>query len=275
MNHYETLGVGRNASAEEIKKAYRRLAMKYHPDRNREASAEEKFKQIQGAYSCLSDDTQRARYDGAGRQSEFYQQPRQAAGGNWQQQAQARNWQDIFQDLYGKKPPKGHSEKTEWRSEQTITFKEMMDGVEKTVRLSRPNTKDRRFAIKIRAGVEDGTQLQFSIGDDEILIVNVRVERHPIFRRDGDDLLINLAIAITAAALGGEVEIPSPTGGRFSVVIPEGTQGGQALRIANQGVPNPTTHRRGDIICNIAVETPVGLSKEQKDLLRKLEATLQ
>jgi molecular chaperone DnaJ len=345
QDYYETLGVARGASADELKKAFRRLAMQYHPDRNKEPEAEARFKQINEAYEVLSDPEKRAMYDRFGHA---------AAGG---ENPFARGFDgfgfgglgDIFDAFFGGqggRQQRGPQRGADVRRSITIEFEEAVFGVEKefdiqTMELcsvcngtrAEPGTqpercptcngsgetrrvqqsifgqfvnvtacdrcrgegrivsspckhckgagrerKKRPLRVNIPAGVDTGSQIRLS-GQGEAghlggprgnLYLQVNVKPHELFRRDEDDLIYDLELNFAQAALGDEIEVPTIDGEPHEMRIAAGTQTGEVFIVRGKGVPHLRGGGRGDMIVRTNVSTPRNLSKEQKELFRKL-----
>jgi molecular chaperone DnaJ len=348
QDYYDVLGVSRGASQDELKKAFRRLAMEYHPDRNQAPGAEARFKQINEAYEVLSDPDRRAMYDRFGHAA--------AQGEN----AYARGFDgfgfgglgDIFDAFFGgqQRAQRGPQRGADVRRSITISFEEAVFGVEREVEIqtaelctvcnglrAEPGTqpercpscngsgevrraqqsifgqfvnvtmcdrcrgegrivskpckncrgvgrekKKRRLHVKIPAGVDHGAQMRLS-GEGEIganggprgnVYLQIAVKEHSVFRRDEDDLLIDLDLNFAQVALGDEVEVPTIDGDPHELRVPAGTQTGELFIVKGKGVPHLRGGGRGDMIVRASVVTPKGLTKEQKDLLKKLATSM-
>ena len=355
-DYYEVLGVDKNASADEIKKAYRKSAMKYHPDRNPgDKTAEEKFKELGEAYEVLSDSDKRAKYDQfgfAGVDPNFgggaggYGDPFGGFGG-------FGDFGDIFGEFFGGGSRRS-AQNAPRRGENVgarldLTFEEAAFGVEKEVAAQRIencgtcggsgsqdgametcaqckgtgqirtvrnlmgmamqststcpscggrgtfiknpcNTcrgkgkvrRTQKVKVNIPAGINAGQSIRargegcvgYNGGPNGDLLVEIYIKRHPIFEREGMDVLCEVPITFAQAALGGEIEVPT-LDGKVKYDIPEGTQTGKEFRLSGKGIPqvgNPS--RRGNHRFTGVVETPTRLTREQKDLLRQLEDTM-
>ena len=352
-DYYEVLGVAKNASEEEIKKAYRKLAMKYHPDRNQNDTskdAEDKFKECKEAYEMLSDAPKRAAYDqhghagvdpnmrggpgteGFGGFAEafgdnfgdmFNQGGRGRAQGGRQayrgsdlsyamevtleeaargKDAQIRipSW-EACDTCHGSGAKVGTSAKTctTCQGSGAVQMRQGFFSVQQTCPHCRgtgkiipePCTsclgqgkikKQKTLEIKIPAGIDDGMRIR-STGNGEPgtnggppgdLYIEIRLKKHDIFERDGDDLHCQVPVSFITAALGGEIEVPT-LAGKAAIDIPEGTQAGKQFRLRGKGIKGVRASYPGDLYCHIAVETPVKLTEHQRKLLRELDDSLK
>jgi molecular chaperone DnaJ len=277
-DYYDILGVSKTASADEIKSAYRKMAMKYHPDRNKEKGAEEKFKEINEAYQILSDKQKRQTYDQFGH-SAF--DPSQGMGGNpfsggfrqgpftWSYSTsggQAGNpfgegdfgdpfeiFEAFFGGGFGGRPRRP-------RESETIDFMDAVKGAEKKVSI---DGKDR--TIKIPAGADDGTRIRF---DDFDITFNVRP--HDTFKREGYDLFIDEHISFTTATLGGTVEVPT-IDSTLKLKVRPGTQSHTLVRLRGEGVQHLQGRGKGDLYVRLIVDVPEKLTKEQKKVLEQYQ----
>jgi len=358
-DYYEVLGVQKGAGAEEIKKAYRKAAMKYHPDRNPgDKEAEAKFKEVGEAYEVLSDDSKRQRYDQFG----FAGVDPSYGGGNGPYGAgfsgfgDFGDFGDIFSEFFGGgRSSRGSAQNAPRRGENImtrleLTFEEAAFGCEKEVATPRiencaacngsgsadgvietctqcggrgqvrsvqnfmgmqmqstttcptcngrgkmvknPCTvckgkakvrKTNRVKVKIPAGVDAGQSVRVR-GEGSVganggvngdLLVEIYIKRHPIFTREDTDVLCEVPISFTQAALGAEIEVPT-IDGKVKYEIPEGTQTGREFVLRDKGIPEVgNSRRRGSHRFTVVVETPTRLTKEQKELLRQLEGTME
>ncbi|GIX06625.1 MAG: chaperone protein DnaJ 2 [Candidatus Poribacteria bacterium] len=293
-DYYEVLGVSKDATPEEIKKAYRRLAMKYHPDKNPgNKEAEEKFKEISEAYAVLSDPEERKKYDRQREMGAFHQY--QFEGFESTEDIFSR-FSDIFGDLFGgmrtardrggraftfgfggmgARPTRGE----DVRHEMTISLEEALRGTEKTLVVNR-NGQRQRLRVKIPAGIESGKVLRIERagypspngGPPGDLLVTVHVAPHPKFQREGNDLITEVDVPFTTALLGGTVTLETP----YETVrlrIPPRTQAGTVLRIQGRGVRLPDG-RRGDLRARVRITIPQQLTPEQERLIQKFAETL-
>ncbi len=347
-DYYEVLGVSKSATADEIKKAYRRLAMKFHPDRNKDDSeaAEKKFKEAKEAYEVLKDSDKRATYDQFGHDG-----LRAGAGGPGGFGAEGFGdiFGDVFGDIFGGGRRSGGSQVfrgADLGYELKLDLEDAVAGdtveidvptqvscdtcngsgakkgtepvkcstcggagqvrmqqgffsVQQTcpackgagTTIADPCTdchgrgrirKTRTLSVKVPAGVDDGDRIRLS-GEGEAgrnggppgdLYVEIRVNRHKIFERDGANLACEVPISFATATLGGEVELPT-LDGHVSLKIPAGTQSGKVFRLRGKGVTTVRDPRQGDLFAQVAVETPVDLTSEQKELLKKFEGLVK
>jgi DnaJ-class molecular chaperone len=301
-DYYKTLGVSKNASAEEIKKAYRKLARQHHPDVNKKPEAEKRFKEINEANEVLSDPEKRKRYDTVGPEWARFQNGggQQPGGFQWVYTGQpgadpfngdAGGFSDFFRTLFGEGtadfdtgPLFGRTSTRRRRSaagadvesEVEITLSEAYKGTERSVELRLPDGTTRRLSVKIPAGVRDGQRIRLAGqgapgaagGPGGDLFLRVRVRPHPVFQRDGDDLSLVLPVALHEALLGAEVTVPTLKG-RVSLRIPPETQNGRTIRLAGQGMPRPTGGH-GDLYVTVKVVLPTKLSEKERELVKEL-----
>ena len=351
QDYYQTLGVERSADQAAIKSAFRKLAMRYHPDRNPgDAEAEASFKACGEAYEVLSDEQKRAAYDRFGHaafQGGGAGQGPFGGGGGFQSGA----FSDVFEDIFGEfmsgqsgRGGRARAQATrgaDLKSEVEISLREAYEGTKKEVTVpsseacetcegsgakpgSAPVTcatcggagrvraqqgfftvertcpacqgqgqvipepcedcagqgrvrKDRTLEVDIPAGVEDGTRIRLT-GEGEAgvrggpfgdLYLFVGVEDHDLFERDGPNLYCDIHVPMVTAALGGKVEAPTIQGGRVEIKVPEGTQTGTKYRLRGEGMSQLRKKARGDMIVELRVETPSGLTARQRELLRE------
>lgn len=348
VDYYEVLGVTRTASDQELKTAYRRLAMQYHPDRNPgNAEAEDKFKQCSEAYQVLTDPDKRAAYDRYGHAG--VSGAGSPGGGN--PFVDFQDLGDIFGDLFGFNVGGGGRKASrvqkgrDIRFDQTIGFEDAVFGKEIDVRIRRmeacmdcrgsgssngrgPSTcpqcqghgqvryqqgffsvartcgtcggtgtiisdpctncrgdgrteREHSIHVQIPAGVEEGTRIRYQGegdagrfgGPSGDLYIVLSVKAHQFFERDGNDLHCVMPISFPQAALGAEIEIPTLEG-QTMLKIAEGTPSGKEFRLRGKGVPYLNERGRGDLVVQVAIQTPKKLSKVQKELLRQLDETL-
>ncbi len=353
-DYYKLLGVSKNATKEEIKKAYKKLAKKYHPDLNKEADAEHKFKEINEAASVLADDEKRSQYDQFGTTAEGFQ----GAGG-----FDFRTFMDdigdirfdfdsIFDSFFGgsmfSQRRRGPRRGSDLRYDLEITLEEAAEGTTKTIEIPRlekckdcngkgassesgiedcPDCngtgvirrtartpfgifstqtgcrrcngqgryikhpcksckgegrieKRRKLELKIPAGAETGTNLRIhsegeageSGAETGDLYIIIHVREHHIFKRHGNDIYIEAPVSFAAAALGGEVEVPT-LDGKAALKIPAGTQTHTTFRMKGKGIPSLHGYGRGSQLVKVIVEVPKKLTSKQKELLREFEGS--
>jgi molecular chaperone DnaJ len=349
-DYYEVLGVSKSASADEIKKAYRRLAMKHHPDRNKEDSdgSEKRFKEAKEAYEVLKDEQKRAAYDQFGHDG--LRGGPGGHGGGFGAEGFGDIFGDVFGDIFGggrrgggapqvfRGADLGYELKLDLETAvagDSITIdvptqvgcetcggsgaKKGSDPVKCTTcggvgqvrmqqgffsiqqtcpackgagtTISDPCTdchgrgrvrKTRTLSVKVPAGVDDGDRIRLS-GEGEAgrnggpsgdLYVEIRVQPHKIFDREGANISCEVPVSMATATLGGEVELPT-LDGNVSLKIPAGTQSGKVFRLRGKGVTTVRDHRQGDLFAMVAVETPVHLTAKQKELLEKFDQSIR
>lgn len=291
---YKVLGVSKDASESEIKKTYRSLARKFHPDSNPgDASAEARFKEISEAYSVLSDSQQRAEYD----QIRAMQAggPRFTAGGGpggfedvfggmfggMPRQGQSADFGDLFSGLFGGGQGgfSGYREPTKGRdvvSRVTLDLPTAIKGTE--VSLEGPGGK--KITARVPAGVKDGQKIRIrgkghpspDGGKPGDVIITVGVPKHPIFAREGDHLRVEVPITFGEATLGATIEVPTIDGEVVKVKVPAGTPGGKVLRVKGRGVRAGAA--LGDLLVELQVAVPAHLSKAAQGHLEKLMSAL-
>ena len=351
-DYYEVLGVPKNASDEEIKKAYRKLAMKHHPDRNQgdaAKAAEERFKEAKEAYEMLSDADKRAAYDQHGHAGV---DPNMRGPGGAGGSSFADAFGDIFGDMFnGQQGGRGRGGRQVFRGSDLsyameITLEEAANGKDAQIRIpswdecetchgsgakagTKPITcttchgqgavqmrqgffsvqqtcpqchgtgkiipdpcttchgqgkikKQKTLEVKIPAGIDDGMRIR-SVGNGEPgtnggppgdLYIEIRLKKHDIFERDGDDLHCQVPVSFITAALGGEIEVPT-LAGKAAIDIPEGTQAGKQFRLRGKGIKGVRASYPGDLYCHISLETPVKLTDHQRKLLKEFDESLK
>lgn len=305
-DYYKILGVERNASEAEVKTAFRKLAFKYHPDKNPgNKEAEEKFKEINEAYEVLSDSEKRARYEQLGDSYTRWQQRGRPGNFNWNEwtNTQGGNVQwdmnnlndlfggsggfsDFFQSIFGGMrggaaagdTATGTRQRTRqarpltYQQDVQISLEEAYRGAERMV-----NVNGRRLTMKIPAGARTGTKVRMAgagpagpDGQPTDLYLVIDVAPDPRFERKGDDLTTEVAIDLFTAVLGGETRVPTPEG-NVLLTIPAGTQPGQSFRLGGRGMPHlREPNVRGDLYARMKVQIPRNLTPEQRKLFEQL-----
>lgn len=306
---YTVLGVGRTSSADEIKKAYRKLAMQYHPDKNPgNKKAEEKFKEISEAYDILSDQKKREMYDqfghagtqagfGGGPGGPFRGDPFGGGGfrgGSGFGEANGPEFQDIFGDvfgdIFGARGAGGARQRRQQRGADlrytlSISFEESALGCEKVIHFMRQRggkEEAAKLAVNVPAGVKENQKLKLA-GEGDLpaqgnlagdLYVIISIQEHPLYRREENDVLMDLPISFVDALLGTQIEIPTLTG-KALIRVPAGTYSGQTFRLKGKGFPQVGGFGQGDMLVKIQVDIPSILSKDQKELVEKLSQTME
>ena len=291
-DYYEVLGVSKNASDDEIKKAYRKLAIKYHPDKNPgDKEAEAKFKEINEAHDVLSDKQKRARYDqfghagvgGAGASGNPFTGGNPfGQGGTFNYGGQTFSFDfggaggSVFDDILGsmfgfggaRRPRRG----PDYQTSVTLTFEEAIFGTTEKV-----NVEGKDLKVKIPAGIDDGMSIRLkgkggpapeSGAEPGDLYVRVRVKPHKHLTREGAIILSEEHISMVDAALGCEIEVET-VDGTVTMKVPAGTQSGTPFKLSGHGVPFRADGDRGPHIVTVIVETPKNLSRKQKELLEE------
>jgi|UniRef100_A0A832G8B9 curved DNA-binding protein len=305
-DYYKILGVDKNATQEEIKRAYRKLAMKYHPDRNPgDKSAEEKFKEITEANEVLSDPEKRKKYDTLGANWKHYEHAGQGFDDFFSQFGGAQGgggrtytfsgdlgdlfgnlggFSDFFESFFGSRGRKQSGFTSQDYSQQSaagidleadlnITLEEAFNGGERII-----NVDGKKVKIKINPGTKDGQKLRLKglgrarkqNGQRGDLYLNIHILQHPFYEIKDSDLYYNLDIDLYTAVLGGKEYIRTLDGKTISINIPEGTDSGSILRLKNLGMQKDSG--RGDLFVRINVTVPKNLSEEEKQLFRKLQS---
>jgi len=275
-DYYDTLGVARGAGAEEIKRAYRKLARKYHPDVSKEKNAEAKFKDVQEAYEVLKDRDKRAAYDQLGQDYRPGQQFRPPP--DWEQRfgqggsqrfSDLNGFSDFFSGLFGSGAGPSHARAEADAGVLEVTIEEAFSGTKRRVSIQDggpPRTMD----VQIPAGIADGQALRIGGGQRPALIFKVRVKPHPLYLLEGKDVKIELPLAPWEAALGAKVAVPT-LGGKVELTIPAGAQSGQKLRLRGRGLPSSPS---GDQLVIIKLVNPPAESAQARDAFERLRREL-
>jgi len=346
QDYYELLGVSKDADASTLKKAYRKLAMKYHPDKNPDdKSAEQKFKDLNEAYEILKDDEKRAAYDRFGHAA--FEQGGPGGPGGFGGGGGGGGFADIFEEMFGGGGGQGrggHEQQhrgSDLRFNMDVSLEDAFKGKSTEIRVptsvscdtcdgsgakkgTKPVScatcsgagrvrmqqgfftvertcpschgqgsvikdpcrkcsgtgrvhKEKTLSVNIPAGVETGTRIRLS-GEGEAgmrgapagdLYIFINVRTHKIFQREGANIHVRVPVPMTTAILGGSVEVPTVDGNRARINIPAGTQSGQQFRLRAKGMSMLRTTSRGDMFVEFSVETPVNLTKRQKEILEE------
>jgi curved DNA-binding protein len=290
-DYYKILGVERGAGEDEIKKAYRKLARKYHPDVSKETDAKEKFQEVSEAYETLKDKEKRAAYDSLGsgyRQGQDFRPPpdwfdRFGAGRG--EDLGGVDLSDLFESLgaFGRATSFGRGGRRganmafpgeDYEVPVRLSLEEAFRGTERTVQLD-----GRGFTARIPRGATDGQRLRLrgkggpgmNGGLPGDLYLQIHLEPHPLFRVNGPDLDIEVPVTPWEAALGAQVEIPTMEG-RVTMKVPPGSNAGQKLRLAGKGLPKPGGGS-GDLYAVLAIDLPSTLTEQEKKLFEELRKT--
>ena len=271
-DYYQILGVTRAADADSIKRAYRKLARKYHPDVSKERHAEDKFKEVQEAYEVLKDPEKRAAYDQLGRDYRPGQQFRPPP--DWQQRfgssggaqfGDLNGFSDFFSSLFGGAP--GAAQSAAQAGSLDITVEEAFAGARRRVSIN-DGGRSRVVDVQIPAGITDGQSLRIGgAGGRAPQIFRVRMLAHPLYTVQGRDVQIELPLAPWEAALGAKVAVPT-LGGRVDLTIPAGAQSGQKLRLRGRGLPGTPS---GDQLVSIRLVTPAADSAEARAAYERMQ----
>lgn len=293
-DYYKILGVDRSADANDIKRAYRKLAVKLHPDKNPgDPKAEERFKGINEAYEVLGDPAKRARYDQLGTSYRAWERGGARGGFDWSQWMSGApggrrvelgdlgdlfggGFSDFFNAIFGGMPAQGFGARARSRGRDVehsvkITLSEAYTGTRRTVRVD-----GRRLEVKIPPGARTGTKVRLAEKGESTggragdLYLVVQVESDARFERRGDDLHAEVEVDLYTAVLGGEVRVPTPAG-PVVLTIPPGSQPGQTFRLSGRGMPRlRDTSRHGDLYAQLKVNLPRDLSPREQELFREL-----
>lgn len=273
MNHYETLGVSKTATQDEIKRAFRKLASQHHPDKGGDT---QKFQEVQAAYDVLSDPAKRQEYDNP--QPQFQQFGGAPPG-----------FEDIFNafggmgspfgDIFGRRPQRPQARNKTLNLHTTIALEDAYLGRDLTVSVTLPSGREQVCEIKIPKGIQDGTTLRLAgMGDDSFpnvprgdIHLTVRVQPHSVFTRQGDDLIRSLEVDAIDAILGKSYQIDTIGGKTLEIKVNPGTQPGQILAAHGYGMPNMNDNRfTGRMLIQVNISIPVNVSEEQKNKLKEI-----
>jgi curved DNA-binding protein len=269
-DHYSTLGVDRNATPEDIKRAYRKMAAQHHPDRGGDTA---KFQDVQAAYETLSDSEKKSQYDNP--------QPQGFPGGGFHFHTGGfpPGFEDIFAQFgFGGRPQPAKNRTINLQT--TITLEEAFHGKDMIANLQLPSGRNQTLEIKIPAGVNDGTTLRLNqMGDDSIsniprgdIHLTVQVQSHPIFQRQGDDLVKSVDVNCIDAMLGKKIQVTTIDNRTLDINIPAGTQHGQMLSAAGYGMPKVNDNRfKGRLLVNVNIVVPKNITENQKNILKQLQ----
>ena len=281
-SYYDVLGLSRKASEKDVRQAYRKLARKHHPDVNREDKASEaKFKQINEAYSVLSDSEKRQKYDKYGDNWTNWEQmekaeARSARAGTYHWSTLGDN-EAVFDFGRGQGNPfdrlfsnLGQDQRRTAPTEYSvaISLEEAFQGTTRVLELAR----GRRLEVKISPGVDNGSRVRVAAepGQRGTVYLVISLQPHPKFERKGRDLYTEVEVSLDDAILGGETTVPTLLG-KVALAIPAETQNGQRFRLAGQGMPaSNKSDQRGDLYATAKVKLPTGLTPEQRDLFQQL-----
>ncbi len=298
-DYYKILGVGKSAGKDEIKKAYRKLAKEYHPDKTKgDLKLEEKFKEVSEAYQVLSNDENRAKYDQLGANwkqaqqqesdpgfdySQFYNQTGGQRGHHQTYQGDSEAFSDFFNNIFGgggsgfSGASGGRARKMKGRdysANMEISLEEAYNGCARILDLN-----GQKLRITTKPGSYDGQKIKLkgkgesglNGGPQGDLYITIQVDKHPVFERQNDDLFMVFSLDIFTAVLGGKVQIPL-LNGSVSMNIAKGTQGGQKLRLKGKGMPvYGKKDQTGDLYLIIQIKIPIHLSPEEEKLFTQLK----
>jgi len=295
-DYYAILGVDRTAKDDDIKKAYRKLARKFHPDVSKEKDAEERFKEVSEAYETLKDAEKRAAYDQLGRHAsgeDFRPPPNwgQSFGGGREFSFDDVDLADLFAQFGGGARPGGGPRRAnmpipgaDYEAAVRLTFEQAFHGTELELDLAaieydeqgRPRRMPHRMKVRIPPGVTDGQKLRVpgkggtgvNGGRDGDLYLDIEVRPHPLYRVDGMDLIVDLPLAPWEAVLGASVELPTP-GGRVTLKVPPGTRAGQKLRLSGRGLARSNTPA-GHLYAVAQIVVPTVVDEGQQALYKEL-----
>jgi DnaJ-class molecular chaperone len=268
-DYYNILGVTKNSSEDEIKKAYKKLAMKHHPDRGGDTAA---FQRIQEAYATLSDPQKKQQYDNPQPQMHGFN-----FGGGFPPGFNGFDFGSMFGG-FGDHLNYAHNRNKSLNVQTTITLEEAFTGKDLTANLKLPSGKNQTISVKIPAGIENGSTLRIhGLGDDSIpnvargdVNLTIHVLPHASFQRQGDDLVSTIEISCIEAMLGTSVKIVTIDGKALDVKINQGIQPNQIMSVPSYGMPNVNDNKfKGRLLINVSITIPTMISEKQKELLNK------
>jgi curved DNA-binding protein len=271
MDYYNILGVDRSASQDDIKKAYRKLAAKHHPDRGGDTA---KFQEISAAYDTLGDPEKKAQYDNPQPQGGFQQYGGMPPGF---EDVFAQAFGQGFGDIFGRRSQPVRNKTLNLQT--YISLEDAFNGKELIANIQLPSGRDQMLEVKIPAGIRDGTVLRLAgMGDDSIgnvprgdIHLSVHVNQHPIFQRSNDDLLMTMQINCLEAIVGCNKRFDTIDGRTLEINIQPGTQHGQVMNVQGHGMPNMSDNRmKGRLLLNISITIPKNLTEEQKNIIRQI-----
>lgn len=303
-DYYKTIGVAKDATQDEIKRAYRKLARKFHPDVNKEPDAEARFKEIGEAHDVLSDPDKRAAYDklaSGARTGQDYRPPP-----NWDAGFEFRGSgfggesgelnSEFFEAIFGQRMgsdtstrarPQFRARGEDHHAKVLIDLEDAFEGANRTITLRNPELdetgylvyKERTLNVKIPKGVREGRTIRLAGqgnsggggGEPGDLYLEIAFSPHPLFRIDGSDLYLDLPVAPWEAALGATIKVTTPGGGRIDLKVPAGTQSGSKLRLKGLGIPGTSP---GDLYIEPQIVLPLATTESAKDLYRQMESEL-
>jgi curved DNA-binding protein len=265
-DYYNILGVSRSATQDDIKRAYRKLAMKHHPDRGGDAS---QFQKIQEAYDVLSDDEKRYQHDNP-HQSHFHYS--------------SNGHEDVFSTFFGGAPFGFGFQQPQQRNAAigatvALTLEEVLVGKTIEAEISFRNGQKKLVSINIPAGIDDNIQIRYpGMGDHSLsklppgdLIVTVRVMPHAVWRRDGTNIIADKTISVWEALLGTELTFNTLEGKTLSITIPAGTQPGTVFSCKGEGLPHPRSGARGSALIKVRIQLPKTLSEKERKTIEDLK----
>jgi curved DNA-binding protein len=274
-NYYQTLGLGRTASLDEIKKAYRSLAMKHHPDRGGD---EQKFKEISEAYEILSDPEKKSMVD-SGIDPTANNGYNGAGSNPFDFHFNTGNFEDVFSQFGFQFNNRQVRRNKSFNINVELTLEEALNGKEIDAEISLPGQSRKTININIPPGIDDGQQIRYQgLGDSSVsgsppgdLLVSIRIRQHPIFQRHGDSLAIEKLISVWDAMLGVNLKINTIDGKNLQITVPPGTAPETILSCKGEGMPNMRSMKRGNLLIKIKIDIPKNLTLDQKQIIEKLK----